>query len=327
MSEGGIHTVIYQPGGVGGPPGVVLPQGPGDRLTMISRRYANLLREFGIGIFGIAGEHWRLGTEFVVHANLEEVAHPIDRVIITVPTFAMEDTAWELSRCAAITERTRVYLFMNGWLNANPIERVIRKNQLFNAAVMLGALRRSPNTIQVIVNAGIQLGSLYGASLDDAEELAADLSKGGLPTRTTSEIGTEIFKKLAFNCVGALSAPYRMPLGGLLQPAFRSRVQNIAIETWQASIDVGHRSFDTEGEAIEDVFNRIRIAAAHTASITKALANRQQTEIDSFVGAVVKISQQHGWMAEESARVWEEVRLAESSRTNVFLSQSLAGVA
>lgn len=329
-ADGGIHTVVYPPGAIGGVLAACLPLKHGDQLTVISRSHAGLLSQNGVASCGVAGNHWKSGGDFCACTSLADVKIPIDRLLLAAPTYALGRIAEEISSCLAISEKTRVFLLNNGLLEPNPIAHFVPAQRLYNAVVMVGAFRRSPNVMEVTVNAGITIGSLSGALMEGADDLAGVLTVGGLPSRTTPNIGKEIFRKLGFNNVGALSAVHKMPLGGLLMPQFTASVNRIAAETWKASIDAGYKSFDTESEAIADVSGRIHMAERHTASITKALLNKQKTEIDSLCGAVVSISLANGWFAEECARVWEEIRTAEKdNRAQNVLSPKpeLAGAA
>lgn len=113
-----------------------------------------------------------------------------------------------------IAPEGKIVIFQNGWGNDEVFLKYFDKNEVYNARIITGFERVTPENSKVTVHtAPILLGSLYGADNSCMEPLAAAINNSGIPSEVSADIGKALWAKMLFNTT-------LNPLGAILNSSY-----------------------------------------------------------------------------------------------------------
>lgn len=297
-----MRVLIYGGGAVGLGLGSCLLQA-GESVAFVARpATAQALRERGLVRTGIFGDFRAGAGEFAAVESLGELpAGEFDFVLVCVKSFDSAATAAALAAHPGVRESAApLVLCQNGWGNAQEFARYFPAERIYNARVITGFARPSPNEVAVTVHAdAIHVGSLFRPeAFACVAGLCAAIAAGGIGCQTTREIGADLWAKMLYNCcLNPLGAVLGVPYGKLGEsPASRALMEEIAAEVYRVMAAEGWRTHwpDVAGFLAAFYAQQLPATAAHESSMLQDLHARRRTEIDALNGQVVALACRHG---------------------------------
>lgn len=225
---------------------------------------------------------------------------PYDYVLVCTKSSATAGAARELSSVTGLLgPSTCVVLCQNGWGNQERFSEFVDSRQVYNARVITGFSRPSPNTSHITVHvAPISMGHLNHPLKGELDPLAEALSKGGLSCSASEDVGRDIWAKMLFNgSLNSLGAIFGVPYGKLSDSHQGLRlVRSVVDEIFAVMEAAGHRTWwETADDYFKVLTGELLPAAAHHISSTlQDLMAGKKTEIDALTGEVVRLGEMHG---------------------------------
>ncbi len=293
---------IYGAGAVGGYIAAQLARA-GHRVAVIARgRHLAAMQQDGLGL-DMAGERHRLAVQAV---DSPEAAGPQDLVILAVKAPAIADIALRLK--PLIGPKTPIMAAMNGvpwWFFAGfkgkwqgrvlesvdpggTIGRAIPLERLIGAVIYMATDVPEPGLIRHAMGGRLVIGEPEGGLSPRLEELGRALSVPGLEIKTTPDIWTEVFLKLAgnvsSNTVSALTHGTATEM--YEHPGVRAVLLAVTSETYAVAESLGI----TLGMSPE---KRIKTGATlgdFKSSMLQDVEQRRPMEVEAIMGAVKEIA-------------------------------------
>ena len=256
------------------------------------------LQEKGLLRTGIFGDYRAAPSAFGSVSSLKALpGKAYDFILVCTKSFDSLNAAKDLARHRSLfADNARIVLFQNGWGNAEAFLTVFDKEIVYNARVITGFQRRRPNEVKVTVHAeAIHIGSLFGAAAAAVKDLAQAINAGGIPCRTTTEIGRDIWAKMLYNCaLNPVGAVLDVTYGELAeQKSSRVFMDGIIEETFDVMIRAGYETHWNSAKDFLDVFygKLVPSTAGHKSSMLQDIAAKKRTEIDALNGAVIELAE------------------------------------
>jgi 2-dehydropantoate 2-reductase len=268
-------------------------------IDIIARENTVLaLREKGLLRTGMFGDYRVAPSAFGSVSSLKALpGKAYDFILVCTKSFDSSNAAKDLARHRSLfADNARIVLFQNGWGNAEAFLTVFEKEIIYNARVITGFRRRQPNEVDVTVHAeSIHIGSLFGASLAAVKNLAQAINAGGIPCRTTTEIGRDIWAKMLYNCaLNPLGAILDVPYGTLAKYEFTRAIMNgIVAEVFNVMTAAGYETHWRSAADFLEVFYEKLVpdTAEHKSSTLQDILAKKRTEIDALNGAVITLAE------------------------------------
>lgn len=279
------------------------------------------LREKGLVRTGIFGDYHAIPSSFGCVSSLDALSETgYDLVLVCTKSFDSVEAAQDLSRYRSVmTDTTRIVLFQNGWGNAEAFMSFFDKDIIYNARVITGFRRPQPNEVDVTVHAeAIHIGSLFGFSVDAVADLAEAIDAGGIPCKTTTEIGRDIWAKMLYNCslnpVGAVLDVTYGELAG--QKSSRMFMDGIIEEAFDVMTRAGYETHWDSAKGFLDFFysRLVPDTAGHKSSMLQDIAAKKQTEIDALNGAMIELAKRLNMPVPYNSVAYNLVKFIEAGR-------------
>jgi len=299
-----MHCLIYGAGAVGLGLASFITK-TGRRVDILAKEEtAEVLRNEGIVRTGILGFHTTAPGLLGVSSSLKQFADtPWTHILLCTKSYDLENAARDMASCAGFLKRVlegrcSVVLIQNGWGNAEVCAAYFPDQQIFNARVITGFVRKGPNHLDVTVHADdLTMGSLFGAPLDPLIELGRVMEEGGFPCRVTPEIEKDLWAKMLYNCaLNPLGAVLGVPYGELAAREDGRAVMDSVVREVYAVMDAcGYRTHWDSADAFLDVFygKLVPPTAAHESSMLQDVREGRTTEIAALNGQVVDLGERH----------------------------------
>ncbi|HUV40969.1 MAG TPA: 2-dehydropantoate 2-reductase [Sedimentisphaerales bacterium] len=295
-----MKVLIYGGGAVGlGIASCLLKSGAA--VDIIARENTiKCLREKGLRRNGIFGDYYARSTGFGSYAGLDEIQNKkYDYVLVCTKSFDSFQAAKDLSgHTLLLNEDAKIVLFQNGWGNAEIFSRFFRAEQIYNARVITGFTRSSPNEVTITVHAdSVHIGSMYNKDIGSMESLCALITNGDLPCRTTKYIAKDLWAKMLYNCaLNALGAILDVPYGVLGECDSTKTIMNEVVQEIFAVMTKA--GYGTHRESAEDFLKEfygklIPDTFEHKSSTLQSILAKKKTEIDALNGAVIALADKH----------------------------------
>ena len=258
------------------------------------------IRTGGVGRTGLFGEYScpadRVGA-FGTYEELPELSY--DYVIISAKTMANPEISralWNARSC--MKPSAKLVIMQNGWGNDVPYLEYFPKEQVYNARVITGFQRTSPNISNITVHtAPILLGSLHGCENQCMIPLQQALLASGIPTEVTDEVGKFLWAKMLYNTtLNPLGAILGVNYGRLMESASSKAIMDVLIEeTFTVMKAAGYSTNWESAEEYKEVFygKLIPDTYHHRASTLQDIEKKQKTEIDTLNGCIVELAKEH----------------------------------
>jgi 2-dehydropantoate 2-reductase len=255
---------------------------------------AKALRARGCARGGIFGEVAFAPGAFSVVADPAELRDPPASVLVATKTFTSRDVAAALAKSDAITSgEAPIVLAHNGLGTAEIFCERFAPQRIYNARVITGFRRSEPARVEVTVHAEpVLIGSLFGADTFRVAALARAIARGGIPARTTAEIGAWLWAKLLFNCaLNPLGAILGVPYGELGRSEATRRLMDLVVREIFAVMEAEGESTrwpDATAYLAHFYADLLPSTALHESSMLQDVRAGRPTEIDALCGEVAR---------------------------------------
>lgn len=283
--------LIFGAGAIGSVIGGLLLKAGHDVVFYGRERYLRSVREHGLRITGIWGDHSVKPSE--VYWNLADLEGRSFRdILLCVKAFDTEPAIREL--LPFVGGDTLVYSLQNGVGNVETIARFVGEDRTVGGRVIFGAKVVEPGTVEVTVYAEeVMLGPI-SEQTDYAriEAMARDLSAAGVPALPTREIHQYLWAKVLYNAaLNPLSVLFNATYGELAENPFTRRImERVIAEIFAVTRAAGIRMFWDTPEGYQRKFYGEEVPAtrAHRSSMLQAIESGRRIDIDALNGAVVR---------------------------------------
>ena len=248
----------------------------------------------------------RDGSTIVVEvkaSSLPNEVGPVDLIVNFVKCYHTEVAIQAAAPMLGVT--TAILSLQNGWGNADRIAAIAGRSRVmvgltYNAGTLL-----APGRVRRTAISKTLLGELDGEMSPRLAAAVAALRKAGIDTEPSSQIVSEIWKKLALNaCTLPTAALLRFAAHELNQyEEMRALMRGILAEVVAVAAAQGIALDPAERwQAITDLLDR---AVGARASMLQDVEAGRQTEIDVINGAIVEASRRHALATPlNDAMVW-----------------------
>lgn len=268
-------------------------QGADVAILDVSRAVVDAISRDGLIVERAAGAG--SGRDVVrVRATADpEAIGPVDAVWFFVKAQHTASAA-RLARPLAGPE-TVVVSQQNGWGNADVLAQTYAPERLVMGVTYHSATVVAPGHVRHTGQGPAYVGPyLDGGDLTPATQVAGLLTAAGLETAATSQVKTEIWKKLILNCATLpTSALTRLTAGAAGEPGpLLDLLDAIAAE---AVLVAGTLGYDIAlDERLERIHAILRNGGAGKASMLQDVEGGRKTEIEVVNGAVVRAAEEAG---------------------------------
>lgn len=217
-----------------------------------------------------------------------------------------------------IGENTYICTLQNGLGNTELLEQYLPKERILQGVLRIAGRMNGPGDVSGEVAGGIAayLGSLAKekTSIAMAQQIATDLTSGGLPSQFKSDVQQDIWTKAVNNiCFNAPCGLLHLRIREYFShPDGKRMVDEIAKETIQVAKAEGV-ALDYQ-QIIRDLeTNVIPAIGDHYPSLAQDMRNKRKTEIDSLNGAIVKYGRKLGIPTPVNDYITRLVKIAEDN--------------
>lgn len=217
----------------------------------------------------------------------EEIG-PVEAVFVFVKSHQTAAAA-ELAR-PLVDAATTVCTLQNGWGNADTLAETFPVEQIVMGVTYQSATVLAPGRVAHTADRPTLLGPYAaGGPLDRAEALAAAMNGAGLKATATTDVLTEVWKKLILNCASLPSAALtRLRSAGLGAPGpLLDDVLDVVITEAVATARARGLEIELE-ERINYVHRLLQTGGTGKASMLQDVEAHRKTEIDAVNGAVAR---------------------------------------
>ena len=289
-------------------------------LDIIARKdTVNALRQHGLIRTGIFGDSISSPEMFSAHSSLNALPQQAyDHILVCTKSFDCEETAQGLHNHPFLfTEDTSIILFQNGWGNAEAFAEYFDHYRIYNARVITGFQRPSPNEVVITVHAQpIHIGSFYTMDCSSIESVAKAINQGGIPCETTTEIEKDLWAKMLYNCaLNPLGAILDVPYGKLAEQEYTRQVMNNIIrEVFAVMRSAGFMTHWQEPDEYLHLFyeHLVPDTATHRSSTLQDIQAKKGTEIDALNGVVIRLAEDNSIAVPYNIIVYNMVKFIES---------------
>lgn len=292
-----MKILVMGAGAVGSVFGGLLAES-GQDVSFIGReRYMKAIRENGLKISGIWGEHHIRNIKGFT--SVKEISgKDFDLILLTTKSFDTEEAVREVM--PLVGPKTLIVSLQNGLGNIETIARIAGKERTVGGRVIFGIEFVAPGHFKVTVIADkVLLGTITKEIPPERiTEIAQMITRAGIPTETTKDIEKFIWNKVLYNCcLNAPSALLDTCYGKLGEfEATRDIMGAIISEVLAVSKSRGIDLGFPDTAAYEEVFygKLLPPTYAHHSSTLQDLKSGKKTEIEALNGAIVRLGEEKG---------------------------------
>lgn len=268
--------------------------------VLSASRTADAIEKNGVKRCGIFSEITIPAGVVKVYRTYEEIKTGFNYVIISSKTMANAEIA---ARLAAnrdiIAENGKIVIFQNGWGNNDEYLKHFDKSEVYNARIITGFQRVTPENSKVTVHtAPILLGSLYGADNEVMAPLANAINLSGIPSEVSADIGKALWAKMLFNTtLNPLGAILNVSYGELSESEHARMIMNSLIEeTYAVLAAEKYETFWKTADEYKEVFygKLVPDTYKHRSSTLQDIEKKQKTEIDTLNGCIIRLAKKNG---------------------------------
>lgn len=258
------------------------------------------LKQNGIVQTGVLGNFTIKPEQFTVYDSIDKIENiNVDYVCVCIKSYLSQTIAKTLHQYINKFGTCPIVLFQNGWGNAEQFIKYFDKERIFNARVMTGYIKPELFQVDITVHAdAIHMGSFFGGDSTKLQQLAEQLTKGGMPAEVTQHVDKDIWAKMLYNCaLNPLGAVFNVPYGELGKSEYTKAIMNdIFHEIFETMHKAGYSTHYHNAEEYIDVFysKLLPSTGEHRSSMLQDIQAKRRTEIDALNGAVVELAKQYG---------------------------------
>ncbi len=292
-----------------------------EKVDILTRKStAESLQKEGLVRTGVFGDFHATPNQFRAFEQADQIEPETsyDYILVCTKSYDSDNIAGSLADKPSLTgKNTIIVLCQNGWGNAEIFSLYFDKSKLFNARVITGFSRPSPNHVEITVHVdAIHIGSIFDVPADGLKNICTSISKGGIPCKLTSHITRDMWSKMLYNCaLNPLGAIFNVPYGKLGESRHTRMIMKKIIEEIYRVLEKTpyQTNWRTPDDYLDIFLNKLVPATAkHEASTLQDIKAKKRTEIDALNGAVVKLGKQHGVNVSVNEMIYEMIKFKEA---------------
>lgn len=292
-----MSLLVFGAGAVGSVVGGLLSLA-GEDVALLGRQAPmEAIRKRGLRIEGIWGEHLAR-PRAATHDFQALRGGRYEAILLTVRAC---DTAAALDTLERLAEpETLIVSLQNGLGNCETLAQRFGSERVVGGRVIFGAMTPAPGIVRVTVYAEEVLLGAYDrrSHLDRIDDLAARMSRAGVPTLRVDDVLAYLWAKTLYN--GALN-----PLSALLGWTYgqlgahaetRAVMDEVIDEIYLVAAAEGVALPQSTAAAYRAHFygHQVPATAAHRSSMLQAVERGARTEIDALNGYIAARAAAHG---------------------------------
>ena len=268
--------------------------------VLSASRTADAIEKNGVKRCGIFSEITIPAGVVKVYRTYEEIKTGFNYVIISSKKMAIAEFAAKLAANRdIIADNGKIVIFQNGWGNNDEYLKHFDKSEVYNARIITGFQRVTPENSKVTVHtAPILLGSLYGADNEVMAPLANAINLSGIPSEVSADIGKALWAKMLFNTtLNPLGAILNVSYGELSESEHARMIMNSLIEeTYAVLAAEKYETFWKTADEYKEVFygKLVPDTYKHRSSTLQDIEKKQKTEIDTLNGCIIRLAKKNG---------------------------------
>jgi 2-dehydropantoate 2-reductase len=294
----------------------------GADVTLLARgEGTRRLREEGIRVTGVLGEHKIAAGSFAVGDVNNLSALACDILIVTTKTYEVKQALEGIMPAIKAALRPPALLLLqNGWGTADEAKVAMPPGTaIFSGILMIGLERISPTHLHIhAYGDATRVGSLFGADRDLLKPIFDAPRPGFIPFRYDDDIEPIILTKLVYNAaLNPLGALRHCTYGDLMTNeetlVMMSAIADEGIRVLKAAR--GYSRFASGDDYIrgELVPKWLAKVGAHRSSMVQDLEAGRKTEIDYLNGAIIAMGRQCGIATPHNDALVQKIRTAEGT--------------
>ena len=285
------HIAVVGAGGMGALFGSILQDG-GLRVTLIDTNPAQVetVARDGLKITGFGGER-------TVPMQITADAGTVDDAAVVLfqckahGTFAAASAAKHLVEAGAVA-----ISFQNGLGNEEEIAAVWGHQNVLGGLTTMAATLEAPGVVRDFSRVPSYIGEFPRGASERVERIAAQFSGAGLETHASTDIATEIWKKLLGNIsMSALSGVTNLSSAAMLQIP---ELKPICLRALDEALAVAHAlGIDLDRDAALAGMQTISQPGGtgdNKSSLCVDILNQRATEVEFIYGSVIAYGREHG---------------------------------
>ena len=271
-----------------------------DVAVLSASRTADAIEKNGVKRCGIFSEITIPAGVVKVYRTYEKIKTGFNYVIVSSKTMANAEIAAKLAaNRSIISENGKIVIFQNGWGNNDEYLKHFDKSEVYNARIITGFQRVTPENSKVTVHtAPILLGSLYGADNEVMAPLANAINLSGIPSEVSADIGKALWAKMLFNTtLNPLGAILNVSYGELSESEHARMIMDSLIEeTYAVLAAEKYETFWKTADEYKEVFygKLVPDTYKHRSSTLQDIEKKQKTEIDTLNGCIIRLAKKNG---------------------------------
>ena len=268
--------------------------------VLSASRTADAIEKNGVKRCGIFSEITIPAGVVKVYRTYEEIKTGFNYVIVSSKTMANAEIAAKLAANRdIIADNGKIVIFQNGWGNNDEYLKHFDKSEVYNARIITGFQRVTPENSKVTVHtAPILLGSLYGADNEVMAPLANAINLSGIPSEVSADIGKALWAKMLFNTtLNPLGAILNVSYGELSESEHARMIMDSLIEeTYAVLAAEKYETFWKTADEYKEVFygKLVPDTYKHRSSTLQDIEKKQKTEIDTLNGCIIRLAKKNG---------------------------------
>ncbi|MQY54502.1 MAG: 2-dehydropantoate 2-reductase [Methanosarcinales archaeon] len=286
----------------------------GRDVTLIGReRHIKPIREHGLRISGIWGEHVikNIRATSELNANYEP-----DVILLTTKSFDTENAIRELQ--PLITDDSVVISLQNGIGNEEIIARYVGEEHAMGGTVITGFEILHPGEVEVTVSAATtKIGEFNNENTPRLRKIVAIFNEAGIPSDAVDNIRMHVWAKALYSAaLNPLSAIFRVNYGKLSNPHSFAIIKALIHEAFKVAEAEKVELFWERAEEYLDYLRHEQIPQTekHRSSMLNDIERGKKTEIDFLNGVFVDLGKKHNIPTPVNETIVRVIKFLESPK-------------
>lgn len=215
-----------------------------------------------------------------------------DLVVLCVKSTALERVTEGLADCGY--EIPAVMSFQNGLDTEEVLARRFPRDRVFRGVVNYAGAKAGPNAVRMtFFHPPNYVGSLEPGSRSKADDIAALITRAGLPMERVDVIGNKAWRKAILNaCLMPISVITRLSMKHIMGlPETREIVVRLMRDFMEVARAEGH---EYENDFIDNALRYLDGSGGHKASMLVDFEAGNPLEIDYLNGRIQEYADKHG---------------------------------
>jgi len=286
------HVVVLGAGAMGSLFGGLLAEG-GLKVTLVDpwAEHIGQINKDGLKMVGFGGDR-------VIPINATTNAAEVksaDIVFVQCKANFNAAAAESVRHLFDADTNTVAISFQNGLGNEEELAEYFGDYRVLGGLTAQGANIEAPGIVRNHAELPSYIGEMGGGVSERVRQIAATLTKGGLPTEASENIRQDIWRKLMANiAISAVSGVTGLNIGQIFNQHLADQASYAALD--EAILVANAAGIELNAEEAREILGKIagpNGTPGNKSSLRVDIENERPSEIDYINGAVVKLGRKH----------------------------------